>query len=78
MLDVGQSEDWIGLQLALAPCLLGYGAVGKQLYSSPHVQKGENNRYWAWIENYVAEDYTTAVKTGSGKRENASFGAVTC
>lgn len=66
MLDIGQSEDWIGLQVALAPCLLGYGAVARQLHAHPEVKRGEQNRYWAWIENYVAEDYTTAVKTGSG------------
>lgn len=23
--------------------------------------------YWAWIENYVADDYVAAVKAGSGK-----------
>lgn len=66
VLDIGQSEDWIGLQVALGPCLLGYGVIAKQLHSSPDVRKGRENRYWPWIENYVAEDYVTAVKTGSG------------
>jgi len=68
VLDIGQSEDWIGLQIALAPCLLGYGAIAEQLHSSPDARKGAaENRYWPWIENYVAEDYVAAVKTGSGK-----------
>ena len=26
----------------------------------------EGNRYWKWIENYVADDYTEAVRLGSG------------
>ncbi|OIW34117.1 hypothetical protein CONLIGDRAFT_652470 [Coniochaeta ligniaria NRRL 30616] len=65
VLDIGQSEDWVGLQIALAPCLLGYGDIARQLHSSPDARKGEENRYWPWIENYVAEDYATAVKTGS-------------
>ncbi|KAH8879839.1 hypothetical protein GQ53DRAFT_755594 [Thozetella sp. PMI_491] len=64
VLDIGQSEDWIGLQVALAPCLLGYGVVAKQLHADPRSVK-EGNHYWSWIENYVAEDYVTAVKTGS-------------
>lgn len=65
VLDIGHGHDWIGLQVALAPCLLGYGAIARQLHSSPNVSKGKENRYWPWIENYVAEDYVAAVNTGS-------------
>ncbi|KAF6805191.1 thiamine biosynthesis protein (thi-4) [Colletotrichum musicola] len=64
VLDVGQSEDWIGLQMALAPCLLGYGAVAKQLHGDVKTKR-DGNTYWSWIENYVADDYVQAVKTGS-------------
>ncbi|EXF80533.1 phosphomethylpyrimidine kinase [Colletotrichum fioriniae PJ7] len=64
VLDVGVSEDWIALQMALAPCLLGYGAVAKQLHGDVKTKR-EENTYWKWIENYVADDYVGAVKTGS-------------
>ncbi|KAG7041047.1 putative hydroxymethylpyrimidine/phosphomethylpyrimidine kinase 2 [Colletotrichum scovillei] len=64
VLDVGVSEDWIALQMALAPCLLGYGAVAKQLHGDVKTKR-EENMYWKWIENYVADDYVGAVKTGS-------------
>ncbi|KAF9877898.1 thiamine biosynthesis protein (thi-4) [Colletotrichum karsti] len=64
VLDVGQSEDWIALQMALAPCLLGYGAVAKQLHGDVKTKR-DDNTYWKWIENYVADDYVQAVKTGS-------------
>ncbi|KAK3301655.1 Ribokinase-like protein [Chaetomium strumarium] len=64
VLDIGQSQDWLGLQVAMAPCLLGYGAIARQLHADPR-SKREGNLYWTWIENYVADDYTTAVKTGS-------------
>jgi hydroxymethylpyrimidine/phosphomethylpyrimidine kinase len=66
VLDIGQSQDWLGLQVAMAPCLLGYGAIARQLHADPRSKK-KGNLYWTWIENYVAEDYATAVKTGSGK-----------
>ena len=66
MLDIGQSEDWISLQVALAPCLLGYGAIARQLHGNP-TTKTDGNTYWPWILNYVADDYVQAVKTGSGK-----------
>lgn len=67
ILDVGQSEDWLALQMALAPCLLGYGAIAQRLYQEKDTVR-EGNRYWKWIENYVADDYTQAVRLGSGKR----------
>jgi hypothetical protein len=33
ILDVGQSEDWLALQMALAPCLIGYGTIAKRLHA---------------------------------------------
>lgn len=66
MLDVGQSEDWLALQMALAPCLLGYGAVAQMLHSH-RLTRTKDNIYWPWIQNYVAEDYTSAVRLGSGE-----------
>ncbi|KAJ0417326.1 hypothetical protein BJY00DRAFT_303480 [Aspergillus carlsbadensis] len=64
ILDVGQSEDWLALQVALAPCLIGYGAIAQRLYTEEKTLR-DGNRYWKWIENYVAEDYTEAVRLGS-------------
>ncbi|OLN82720.1 ATP-dependent RNA helicase dbp2 [Colletotrichum chlorophyti] len=64
VLDAGMSEDWIALQMALAPCLLGYGAVAKQLHGDVKTKR-EGNTYWKWIENYVADDYVEAVRIGS-------------
>lgn len=65
VLDVGQTGDWLALQMALAPCLLGYGAVAKMLHGH-EATKREGNTYWKWIENYNAEDYVEAVRLGSG------------
>jgi thiaminase len=66
ILDIGQSEDWLALQMALAPCLIGYGAIAKRLYTGETTLR-DGNTYWKWIENYVADDYTKAVQIGSGK-----------
>lgn len=65
VLDIGQSEDWLALQISMAPCLIGYGEIAKRLHADP-TTKREGNIYWKWIENYVADDYTEAVKVGSG------------
>jgi hydroxymethylpyrimidine/phosphomethylpyrimidine kinase / thiaminase len=59
------SQDWLGLQIALAPCLLGYGALAKMLHRDPRSVR-QGNHYWNWVENYVAADYVQAVETGSG------------
>lgn len=71
VLDVGQSGDWLGLQMALAPCLLGYGAAAKMLHDHEKTVR-EGNTYWAWIKNYNEEDYTDAVKLGSGESPSVS------
>ena len=63
VIDVGQAEDWFALQIALLPCLLGYGVVARRLYDDP-ATKREGNMYWKWVENYVADDYTEAVRLG--------------
>ncbi|KAJ5087518.1 heme oxygenase-like multi-helical [Penicillium angulare] len=68
ILDVGQSEDWLALQMALAPCLIGYGAIAKRLHSDKGTLR-EGNNYWKWIENYVADDYSEAVRLGSALLE---------
>jgi thiaminase len=65
MLDIGQSDDWLALQIAFAPCLLGYGLIARRLYDDPETLR-EGNLYWKWIENYVAKDYNEAVLAGSG------------
>jgi thiaminase len=67
ILDIGQSEDWLALQVALAPCLIGYGAIAKRLYHDEKTTMRTGNPYWKWIENYVAEDYADAVRIGCGK-----------
>ncbi|MBE3042593.1 hypothetical protein IMZ48_08460 [Candidatus Bathyarchaeota archaeon] len=68
LLDIGHSQDLLALQVALAPCTLGYDAVAQMLFNHPDTKKGgEDNIYWAWIENYVAEDYVEAVRLASGE-----------
>ena len=80
VLDVGMSGDVLGLYVALAPCLIGYGVVAERLVNTPEYAatakakpKGEweegegqrkGNRYWKWVENYMADDYKEAVVKG--------------
>ncbi|KAJ5805049.1 hypothetical protein N7474_010936 [Penicillium riverlandense] len=68
ILDVGQSDDWLALQMALAPCLIGYSTIARRLHGEEKTLR-QGNQYWKWIENYVAEDYTQAVQLGSALLE---------
>jgi thiaminase len=74
VLDIGQSEDWLALQIALLPCLIGYGIIARRLFDDPKTTR-EDNKYWKWIETYVAEDYCDAMKTGKGTRLCRRIGA---
>ena len=60
------SQDWLALQIAMAPCLVGYGVIAKQLHADSK-SKREDNLYWAWIQNYVSDDYLSALTVGSGE-----------
>ncbi|KAH9872003.1 hypothetical protein J1614_006263 [Plenodomus biglobosus] len=64
VLDVGQSQDWLALQVALLPCLIGYGAIAKRLYEDPSTVR-IGSKYWKWIEQYVAAEYREAMMRGS-------------
>ncbi|RMY35279.1 hypothetical protein D0865_13953 [Hortaea werneckii] len=58
-------EDWLALQVALLPCLLGYGMIAQRLHEMQVTNPPKQpNRYLSWINNYIAEDYTEAVKKG--------------
>ncbi|MEH6403712.1 MAG: thiaminase II [Sneathiella sp.] len=56
VLEKGLSGDILDLYVALAPCVMGYGEIGKRLMSSPATKK-EGNPYSPWIEMYASDDY---------------------
>jgi thiaminase len=68
ILDIGASEDWLALQIAMFPCLLGYHHIAQRLSALQDPSAPKNaNRYRQWIDNYIADDYTQAVGKGMGK-----------
>jgi thiaminase len=46
VLDIGQSQDWLALQIALLPCLIGYGIIAKRLFDDTNTLR--EGRYWTW------------------------------
>jgi thiaminase/transcriptional activator TenA len=55
-LEKGLSGDLLDLQVALAPCVVGYAEIGKRLIDEPSTVL-DNNPYRSWIEMYAGDDY---------------------
>ncbi|TGZ83786.1 phosphomethylpyrimidine kinase [Ascodesmis nigricans] len=73
VLDIGNSMDFLALQVAMAPCAVGYAVIARQLRDDP-TTKREGNVYWKWIENYTSEEYVGSVDAMRGMIERAVEG----
>jgi Putative transcription activator len=56
VLERGLSGDLLDLQVALAPCIVGYAQIGHRLASDPKTAL-VGNPYRSWIETYAGADY---------------------
>ncbi len=61
VLDKGLAGDILDLHVALAPCIVGYAVIGRDLVNNPKVML-KDNRYRDWIETYAAEEYQDVAK----------------
>lgn len=68
VLDTSAKGDLLDTRVVTAPCLIGYGVVGKRLVEvTEGVDKSEANPYWEWVKEYGGEWYQGAVTTGIGE-----------
>jgi thiaminase/transcriptional activator TenA len=56
VLERGLAGDLLDLQVALAPCIVGYAEIGRALADDPATVI-DGNPYQAWIEMYASADY---------------------
>jgi thiaminase/transcriptional activator TenA len=56
VLEAGHAGDLLDLQVALAPCVVGYAEVANRLVADPATRL-DGNPYRAWIETYAGADY---------------------
>ena len=61
VLERGLAGDLLDLQVALAPCLVGYGESGERLLVDPATRR-DGNPYDAWIVAYTSEGYRDTVR----------------
>ena len=56
VLDAGMRGDLLALQVALAPCVIGYAEIATRLASRPDVHAA-TNPYRVWIAEYAGAPY---------------------
>jgi len=60
VLDTGHRGDLLDLHVALAPCLVGYGAIADWINARDATVRGDANPYEAWIAMYESEEFQAA------------------
>ena len=70
VLERGQAGDLLDLHVALAPCVIGYGEIGRRLADPATVQDG--NPYAAWIEMYAGDAYQEVVAAAVAQLDRLS------
>ncbi len=68
VLDCGLAGDRLDLEVALAPCVVGYAEAVARLLDDPATRR-EGNPYAAWMEAYAGEDYHAAVTAAMARLE---------
>ena len=69
VLDRGVAGDILDLEVALAPCTVGYGEIALLIEASP-TRNRANNPYESWIAMYASAEYQ-ALAAGAATRLDA-------
>ena len=67
VIEAGLSGDFLDLVAALAPCVFGYGEIGKRLQADHNA----STPYKEWISTYAGDDYQEVCSTVALMLENA-------
>jgi thiaminase/transcriptional activator TenA len=61
VLDRGLAGDRLDLEVALAPCIVGYAVIAAERIADPGTRL-EGNRYREWLEMYAGSDYQSLAR----------------
>ena len=64
VMDRGLAGDILDLEIALAPCTVGYGEVARRIMADP-ARMVEGNPYQSWIESYSGEGYQSMAEAAA-------------
>jgi thiaminase/transcriptional activator TenA len=61
VLDRGLAGDRLDLEVALAPCVVGYAEIAAERMADPTTRLG-GNPYRSWLDMYASDDYQTLAR----------------
>jgi thiaminase/transcriptional activator TenA len=65
VLDRGLAGDRLDLEVALAPCLVGYAVIAGERMADPRTRL-DGNPYHKWLEMYAGSDYQNLARQAEG------------
>ena len=66
VLDRGLFGDILDLEVALAPCTVGYGEVARRIMADP-ARQVDGNPYQSWIDTYAAPSYQALAEAAAAR-----------
>ncbi|WP_439597232.1 TenA family protein [Falsiroseomonas sp.] len=66
VIDRGLAGDILDLEVALAPCTVGYAEVALRILADP-ARKVEGNPYQSWIEAYGSDGYQSLARAAAAR-----------
>lgn len=69
VLDRGLHGDILDLEVALAPCTVGYGEVALRILADP-ARMVAGNPYQSWIEMYASDDYQALARAAADRLDS--------
>lgn len=76
VLETGVRGDLLDLEVALAPCILGYAEIGRTLAQRPGAMR-ESNPYREWIAEYAGEAFQTVAAEAEAELDRLARHALT-
>jgi thiaminase/transcriptional activator TenA len=76
VIDVGLSGDLLDLNVALAPCVVGYAEIATKLAARPGALD-TSNPYARWIAEYASEGYVEVAAAARAKLDGLAARAMT-
>lgn len=66
VMDVGHTGDILDLEVALAPCTIGYGEIANRIEAHPS-RRRDGNPYESWIAMYAGEEYQSVARAAAAR-----------
>lgn len=75
VLERGMAGDLLDLNVALAPCIVGYAHVANWLSKQSFLIE-ENNPYLDWINMYASQDYQSVANAHAAALDNTNLASI--